>query len=232
MYNEPVNSYDYYDNYSDNKPQYDAGAFSAALDAIAHAAQGVSLGWADEGYGLIGGTGRALANLGMRAFGYPVNNESFIDAWHKGYTDTRDYARRELQRGFERHPYISTGAEVLGAAFSPIRVYKTRGHVGSLGNFIAHPRDIEKARTINAIGTGIVNGIGNSDNILSLDCLGNSLMSAVLNYGGMKVGNQLFGSKNMMNPTGRAFMSAGTQYPAWLGYNSWINDNDGTQNDY
>jgi len=232
MYNEPKNSYDYYDNYSRNKTQYDPGAFSAALDAITHAAQGVSLGWADEGYGLIGGAGRVLANATMRAFGYPVNNESLLDAWHKGYTDMRDYARQELQRGYERHPYISTGAEVLGSAFSPIRVFKTPGHIGSFGNFIAHPRNIERARRLNAFGTGIVNGIGNTDNKLSADTLLNASLGAGLNYGGMKFGNQFFGSKNMMNPIGRALMSAGTQYPAWVRYNSWANNRDRTQNFY
>ena len=48
-----------------------------------------------------------MANGLMQAAGQNVNGESFGDAWNKGYQEYRDYARQELNDGYERHPGIS-----------------------------------------------------------------------------------------------------------------------------
>ena len=90
-----------YDEYDDNGnyvgaqvqtgvPIQTSGGFGQAIaDGINHAAQGASLGWSDEAFGAIGGTGRVMANGLMRVAGQNVNGESFGDAWNKGYTEYR-----------------------------------------------------------------------------------------------------------------------------------------------
>ena len=92
----------------------------AITDGINHTAQGIALGWSDEAFGAVGGTGRVMANGIRRASGYDVNGESFGDAWNKGYQEYRDFARQELQNGYERNPAISAGSEIIGSAISPI----------------------------------------------------------------------------------------------------------------
>ena len=84
--------YELYDddgNYlGDNLLQQNSGGFGQTIaDGVNHAAQGASLGWSDEAFGVIGGAGRVAANGVMRAFGQNVNGESFGDAWNKGYQE-------------------------------------------------------------------------------------------------------------------------------------------------
>ena len=135
--------YDEYDDngqYIGNTAQQNTGGFGQAVtDGVNHAAQGASLGWSDEAFGAIGGTGRVIANGLMRAAGQNVNGESFGDAWNKGYTEYRDFARQELQDGYQRNSTISSLSEVGGALASPIKPFKgmigatTNGVIGGIG---------------------------------------------------------------------------------------------------
>ena len=128
--------YDEYDDngqYIGNTAQQNTGGFwQAVTDGVNHAAQGASLGWSDEAFGAIGGTGRVIANGLMRAAGQNVNGESFGDAWNKGYTEYRDFARQELQDGYQRNSTISSLSEVGGALASPIKPFK--GMIGAAVN--------------------------------------------------------------------------------------------------
>ena len=99
----------------------------------------------------------------MRALGQNVNGESFGDAWNKGYQEYRDFARQELNDGYQRNPTISAGAEVVGATMSPVTPFKARGFTGSLGKIVSHPEDIARARWLNSVATGTANGAGYTD---------------------------------------------------------------------
>lgn len=228
------NEFNNYDNYYDQADNNDDDSnvfLDTAYDALGHGAQGVALGWSDELMGFYGGLGRVMANGTLRALGYPVNGESFADAWNKGYTDYRDFARQELKKGNERSPVISAGSEVLGAAFSPIKVAKTRRYTGSLGNFSARPADIVSARWKNAIGTGIINGVGSTDkqNNTWGDYAKNVGVAVIGNYIGTDLGNRYFGTRNMMYPIGRGLMNAGVQFVPYF-YGS--NNDDEEENNY
>lgn len=218
-----IKTSDNYNYYSNNNQQNTYGNWSLLTDAVGHTAQGASLGWYDEGLGIIGGTGRVLANGTMRTLGRPVNNESFADAWNKGYRDYRNFARNELAAGYQRHPYISGGTEILGAGISPIKVHNPSGVTGrTLGNFVAHPSNIARSRQINAFGTALINGIGSSDNNTLAEYGWNTGIGYLGNYIGNDVGNYLWGSGNMMYPVGRSAMNAGAQYFSKL----WKNEDD------
>lgn len=135
--------YDKYDDngqYIGNTPQHNSVGFGQTVaDGINHAAQGVSLGWSDEAFGAIGGAGRVIANGLMRATDNNVNGESFGDAWNKGYQEYRNYARQELNDGYQRNPTTSSLAEVGGALASPIKPFSgmrgaaTNGVIGGIG---------------------------------------------------------------------------------------------------
>ena len=178
------------------------------LDGVNHFAQGTSLGWSDEMMGVIGGTGRVIGNGIARAKGYPVNGETFSDAWNNGYQEYRDYARQELQDGYRRNPGISASSEMAGSVMSPVTPFRTKGYTGStLGNFVAHSKDIARARTSNALGTGVINGIGyTNDNNLN-DYMTNIGMGVATNYAGNLLGNWTFGSRNLLHPVGRGVMN-------------------------
>lgn len=186
------------------------------LDGANHMAQGVSLGWSDELMGAIGGIGRVTANGVMRAAGQNVNGESFSDAWNKGYQEYRDFARQELKDGSERNPTISTVAEIAGAAISPVTPFKTRGYTGSLGKFIAHPKDIASARWRNTIGTGVISGIGTTDENTLGNYAKNIIGNTIANVGGTFFGNKLFGRGNNMYRFGRSVMNGAAQTTPYI----------------
>jgi hypothetical protein len=178
-----------------------------AMDGVNHLAQGSSLGWSDELNGIYGGAGRVIANGLMRAAGQNVNGESFSDAWNKGYTEYRDFARQELDDGYQRNPVISAGSEIIGSAMAPIKIHTPRGYTGSLGGIVSHSSDIAKSRMINTIGTGVINGAGyTNDNTLG-NYAQNIGMSTITNIGGTALGNRLFGSGNNMYKFGRGTMN-------------------------
>ncbi|MBP5215766.1 MAG: hypothetical protein J6039_04335 [Alphaproteobacteria bacterium] len=190
-------------------PQNINGIGQALTDGINHAAQGISLGWSDEAFGAVGGVGRVMANGVRRTLGHDVNGESFGDAWNKGYQEYRDFARQELQDGYERNPTISSGAEVVGAAMSPITPFKAKGYTSAtLGKFISHPEDIARARWLNSLATGAINGAGYT-NRNSLSEYGMNIATGIgTNYLGTSLGNGLFGSGNNMYRFGRGTMNA------------------------
>ena len=150
--NQPMTAeeYDEYDDngeYIGNQSSMPASDFATqdsnigqtAIDGVNHFAQGASLGWSDELNGIIGGAGRVAANGLMRATGNNANGESFGDAWNKGYTEYRDFARQELNNGYQRNPVVSGLAEVGGALASPIKPFSgmksavTNGVIGGMG---------------------------------------------------------------------------------------------------
>ena len=197
--------------------QQDSGGFGQAIaDGINHAAQGVSLGWSDEAFGAIGGAGRVMANGVMRAFGQNVNGESFGDAWNKGYQEYRDFARQELQDGYQRNPAISAGAEVVGATMSPITPFKAKGFTGSLGKVISHPEDIARARWLNTVATGVANGAGYTNQNTLDEYAKNIAMSIGTNAIGTVAGNKAFGRYNDMYKVGRGTMNVGAQITPYV----------------
>jgi len=196
---------------SDSATQ-DSSIAQTAIDGVNHFAQGAGLGWSDELNGIIGGAGRVAANGLMRATGNNVNGESFGDAWNKGYTEYRDFARQELNNGYQRNPAISTGSEIIGSAISPVKVHTPRGYTGStLGNFIPHPEDIARSRWINTVGTGTINGAGYTNDNTPEDYITNISNSIGMNFLGTSLGNKAFGAKNDIHQFGRGFMNAGAQ---------------------
>ena len=120
-------------------------------------ANGVGLGLLDEASGVFGGVGRVMANAALRTFGHPVNGESISDAWNKGYTEYRDYARKELSDGAERNPGVSLAGEVVGSLASPVKIFKADQFR------LFHPEKIAQARLGNAVTNGIVSGAGYTD---------------------------------------------------------------------
>ena len=186
------------------------GLGQKTLDAVNHAAQGIGLGWSDELNGVIGGVGNVLANGVMRAFGQDVNGESFGDAWKRGYTEYRDFARQELNDGYERNPMISAGSEIVGSVISPVKIHTPHGYVGILGKKISTPAEIARSRLINSIGTGVVNGAGYTNENNPLEYGKNIVMSTIANAGGTLLGNKLFGKGNDMYRFGRGVMNGFT----------------------
>ena len=170
------------------------------------------LGWSDEAFGVVGGTGRVIANGVRRGLGKDVNGESFGDAWNKGYQEYRDYARQELQDGYQHNPAISAGAEVVGAAISPVIPFRAKGIPGeTFGKIIAHPEDIARARWLNTVAAGIANGAGYTNQNTLDEYAKNVGISTITNAGGTALGNRLFGSGNNMYRTGRTMMNGATQ---------------------
>lgn len=207
--------YELYDDdghYLGNNPQQtqqNAGGFTqTVVDGINHTAQGVSLGWSDEAFGAIGGVGRAAANGIMRSFGQNVNGESFADAWNKGYQEYRDFARQELQDGYQRNPVVSTVAEIGGAVISPVTPFRARGIRGeTFGKIISHPKDIARTGWLNTVATGVVNGTGYTNQNSLGDYAENIAMSIGTNAIGNQLGNWAFGSGNNMYRAGRGTMN-------------------------
>ncbi|MBQ8481544.1 MAG: hypothetical protein IJ532_03315 [Alphaproteobacteria bacterium] len=211
-YDEYDDSGNYIGGITKNRQQQDNGGLGQAItDGINHTAQGISLGWSDEALGTIGGTGRAMANGLMRASGQNVNGESLGDAWSKGYQEYRDFARQELNDGYQRNPAISAGSEIIGSAISPIIPFKAKGFTGSLGKVISHPEDIARARWLNTVATGIANGAGYTNQNTLNEYAKNIGMSIGTNVGGTAFGNKLFGSGNNMYRLGRGAMNSAIQ---------------------
>ncbi|MBR1399200.1 MAG: hypothetical protein IJ564_03365 [Alphaproteobacteria bacterium] len=151
------------------------GLGQKTLDAVNHAAQGIGLGWSDELNGVIGGVGNVLANGVMRAFGQDVNGESFGDAWKRGYTEYRDFARQELNDGYERNPIVSGLAEVGGALVSPIKPFS--GMTGAVAN-------------------GVIGGVGMTDTNSPAEYAINIGLNTAGSIAGEKFGNILENKTN------------------------------------
>ena len=197
-------SYDDNGDYIGSTPQQSAaaqpntGGFGQAfIDGINHAAQGASLGWSDEAFGAIGGAGRVMANGIMRAFGQNVNGESFGDAWNKGYQEYRDFARQELQDGYERNPAISGLAEVGGALASPIKPFKAKDRINMFDKVYHTTRDLAVAGPRTAIANGVIGGIGITNQNNPLDYAQNIAFSTIGNLAGNKINTRIHGVNDM-----------------------------------
>ena len=143
---------------------------------------------------------------------------------NKGYQEYRDFARHELQNGYERNPAISVGSEIIGSAISPIAPFKARGYTGSLGKTISHPEDIARTRQLNTIGTGVINGVGYTNENTPKEYTKNIIGSTIKNAGGTMLGNKLFGSSNNMYRVGRGVMNSTVQSIPY-GYDYFRNKN-------
>ena len=176
------------------------GLGQKTLDAVNHAAQGIGLGWSDELNGVIGGVGNVLANGVMRAFGQDVNGESFGDAWKRGYTEYRDFARQELNDGYERNPIVSGLAEVGGALVSPIKPFRAKDRINMFGNIYHTIEDLTVAGPRTAVANGIIGGMGITDNNNVLDYAQNIAFSTVGNLAGNKIQNKLLSVNDMYKP--------------------------------
>lgn len=132
--------------------------------------------------------------------------------------------RQELNDGYQRNPTISAGAEIVGAAISPITPFKAKGFTGSLGKVISHPEDIARTRQLNTIGTGIINGVGYTNENTPREYTKNIIGSTITNAGGTMLGNKLFGSSNNMYRVGRGIMNS-TMQSIPYGYDYFRNKN-------
>jgi hypothetical protein len=195
-----------------NAPNND-GILQTVQDGVNHVANGVGLGLLDEASGVIGGVGRVLANTALRAAGQPVNGESIADAWNKGYTEYRDYARKELSDGAERNPGVSLAGEVVGSLASPVKLFKT----DKLR--LLHPEINAQARLGNALTNGAVSGAGYTDdeNADYTDYGMNILKGVATGYSGYKLGSNA-PSNNFINQLDRNISNA----TANLGVNNII----------
>lgn len=151
------------------------GLGQKTVDTVNHAAQGIGLGWSDEINGIIGGAGHVLANGIMRVFGQDVSGESFGDAWKKGYSEYRDFARQELNDGYKRNPVISGLAEVGGALISPIKLF---------------------SGTTGAVANGVVGGVGMTDTNNPAEYAINIGLNTAGSVAGEKFGNVLENKTN------------------------------------
>ena len=124
---------------------------------------------------------------------------------------------QELQDGYQRNPAISAGAEVVGAVASPIKPFKTKGYFDkSWGKFVAHPEDIAQARWLNTVGTGVINGVGYTNQNTPEEYAKNIGMSVGANMLGTAIGNRMFGSGNNMYRVGRGVMNTGSQSAPYI----------------
>ncbi len=107
-------------------------------------------------------------------------------------------------------------SEIIGSAISPIAPFKARGYTGSLGKTISHPEDIARTRQLNTIGTGIINGVGYTNENTPREYGKNIAIGIGTNTLGTATGNKLFGSYNDMYRFGRGTMNAGTQATPYI----------------
>ena len=115
--------------------------------------------------------------------------------------------RQELNDGYQRNPTISAGAEIVGAAISPITPFKAKVFTGSLGKVISHPEDIAHTRWLNTVATGVVNGAGYTNQNTLGEYAKNIAMSIGTNAMGTALGNKAFGKYNDMYRAGRGTMN-------------------------
>ena len=122
---------------------------------------GLTQGTIDEIEGGIKGAGYGVTNLGMRALnslGADIRapQETFSQAYNRGYITGRDYRRQVLENARENSPVLSTGAEMFGSIVSPannmFRVSSTA------------PLSYKATTNLkNSLTTGAASGYGNSN---------------------------------------------------------------------
>ena len=129
-----------------------------------------------------------------------IRKSSFGDAWNKGYQEYRDFARQELQDGYERNPTISGFAEVGGALASPIKPFKAKDRINMFDKVYHTTHDLAIAGPRTAIANGVIGGIGITAGNNPLDYAQNIGVSTVGNVVGNKVQNKLLGVNDMYKP--------------------------------
>ncbi len=122
--------------------------------ATSAAEQGLSAGTADEIEGLSQGLGYAVASLNKN---WNKNNETFAEAFQRGYTQGRDYRRNVLKEGKQNAPHVMMGGEFTGTLVNPLSKIAAPNKLAPLSRQAAY-------NTKNALATGTISGIATVDN--------------------------------------------------------------------
>ena len=161
----------------------------------------------DELHGVMGGVKNMYEN-------WQDNNltgDNYVDTFKQGYQEYRDFARQELDDGYQRNPVVSGLAEVGGALVSPIKPFS--GMSGAVTN-------------------GIIGGIGMTDTNNPTEYAINIGLNTAGSVTGEKLGNMLgdkaknlsFGFSNLSKPA-RVFTKAGSN-GLTNQMNNWRKDNE------
>lgn len=145
--------------------------------ASSAAQQGLSLGWADEAEGLIGGmvygTGDAITKKG-----------NFIDGYKRGYDKYSGERLKILQEGYEKAPVLTSASEIAGAIGSPVRLAPV--------SKAAPLKVVKRKNLLDALGSGMLYGAGVSKHDPK-DYSKNVGLGIAGNTGGYYAGKTLFG---------------------------------------
>ena len=134
---------------NDNRKS-EPGWLDKAVYGANGALQGLSFGFADEIEGVMSGLGYGLASLNSN---WNKRGESFGEAFKRGYTQTRDMRRNQLQEGSEKAPVLTRSMEAIGATVSPLN------KIGQVSNFA--PRAVKTARGMaKSVAGGAAYGLG------------------------------------------------------------------------
>ncbi|MBR2034281.1 MAG: hypothetical protein IKA03_06395 [Alphaproteobacteria bacterium] len=129
----------------------------STMDKLCYAAnaglQGLSMGWSDEIEGAMSGLGYGLASLNSN---WNKTGESFGDAFKRGYQQTRDFRRNQMQEGREKAPILTATAEAVGNIVSPLNKIGAVSSRAPLATKLANSRNI-------AIRNGAINGVGSAE---------------------------------------------------------------------
>ena len=174
------------DNNKNNQPEKTKEGLSDQLlrygeYAATGAYQGLSLGWADEIEGALGGLGYALGSLNPE---WNKNGESFSEAFKRGYRENRDYRRQKLNEGYKEAPLLTRSAEVAGAVASPVRFFKAP-KTAPLGMKA-------KKELLNDMTAGIMYGMGSGQDTVK-DHAAKMAIGGTTSYWGSNLGNQIYG---------------------------------------
>lgn len=179
----------YYDEnlHKDEKPQQN-GTFGNILkkgEQLASAGlNGLTLGFADEMEGVMGGLGYGLASLNSE---WNKNGESFMDAAKRGYAAARDNRRNVLAQGQKDMPVAMGIAEAAGSIAS-----NPYGKI--LGASKTAPLAMKAAGNFKTgIANGLTYGAGVTEDNTPQEYAKNLALGAAGNMGGNKLSNQLYG---------------------------------------
>lgn len=152
---------------------------------------GLSQGYSDEIEGAMTGLGYGIANAGMRAgrnmgFNIRAPQESFSEAFARGYQKGRDYRRGVLAEARQNSPYLSGAMESVGSVVSPLNNIFRVSKAAPLA---------KRAQTNfnNAIATGAIAGYGNADSNDLREVGANVALGVGGNVAGNKLTNTLYG---------------------------------------
>ena len=123
-----------------------------------------------------------MVSLGSKILWYEMN---------KGYQEYRDYARQELQDGYQRNPTISGLAEVGGALASPIKPFKAKDRINMFDKVYHTTHDLAIAGPRTAIANGVIGGIGITAGNNPLDYAQNIAFSTIGNLAGNKLNTKI-----------------------------------------